>query len=193
MWLISYPMTYIDVLFHLSMLIFCCDDSMSPKQIVAMSKWRPPLYKNIASYCFLELIKIQPLSNLEVHQFLWLIAKNICHDSWLSNLHLLFSHSLKVYQLWSSTCQLWLSIMIHINDRDFPSNLLKDLFLRLFLVWMNQFPLFFLRFGVKVFRFVFGVSPLIVSILKRLLDRDRHHRSFDMVACWYAAPGFTTP
>ena len=62
-------MSYIEVLFHLSMLIFCCDDSTSPKQIVATSKWRPPLYKNIASYCSLELIKIQPPLNLGVHRF----------------------------------------------------------------------------------------------------------------------------
>ena len=87
--------TYIDVLFHLSMLIFCCHDSTSPKQLVATSKWRPPLYKNIASYCFLELIKVQPPSNLGVHRFVWYVSKNICHDSQLSNLLLVFLQYLR--------------------------------------------------------------------------------------------------
>ena len=73
--------------------------------------------------------------------------------------------------------------MIHVNDRDFPSNLLKDLSIRLFLVSKDHFLLFFLVSGVKVFGFVFCVSTLFVNVLNTFLDRGGCHSSFDMVAC----------
>ena len=73
--------------------------------------------------------------------------------------------------------------MIHVNDRDFPSNLLKDLSIRLFLVSKDHFLLFFLVSGVKVFEFVFCVSTLFVNVLNTFLDKGGRHSSFDMVAC----------
>ena len=73
--------------------------------------------------------------------------------------------------------------MIHVNDRDFPSNLLKDLSIRLFLVSKDHFLLFFLVSEVKVFGFVFCVSTLFVNVLNTFLDRGGRHSSFDMVAC----------
>ena len=73
--------------------------------------------------------------------------------------------------------------MIHVNDRDFPSNLLKDLSIRLFFVSKDHFLLFFLVSGVKVFGFVFCVSTLFVNVLNTFLDRGGRHSSFDMVAC----------
>ena len=73
--------------------------------------------------------------------------------------------------------------MNHNDDRNFPSNLLKDLLLRLFLVGKDHFHLFLVVFGMKVFGFVFCVSPLFVRVLETRLDRERHDSSFDMVAC----------
>ena len=49
---IWYHITCINVLFCFVILFyfFLCHDSMSPKQIVAMSIWRRPLHKNIALF-----------------------------------------------------------------------------------------------------------------------------------------------
>ena len=73
--------------------------------------------------------------------------------------------------------------MIHVNDRDFPSNVLKDLSIRLFLVSKGHFLLFFLVSGVKVFGFVLCVSTLFVNVSNTFLDKGGRHSSFDMVAC----------
>ena len=65
--------------------------------------------------------------------------------------------------------------MTYVNDTDFPSNWIKDLYVIPFLAWKDDFPFFSLIFGAQVFGLVFCVSPLFESDLTTFLGTERRH------------------